>query len=222
MWIVAIFVIIIGTFLILSWVRLEQMHRQNIVSVPSREPDEVPTDPISQFWLWYWIIFGLFLLFQISRSLSGSTAHILNQVTPVVLLMMLVAFTRAVYVWLKPVKEETPSADQLVDSEEYTSCNLRTSDVFYSSLGSEEFQVGVVQAKQRIRRSLARVFSAPGGRASEQPGHAAGRGFEIAHRNDDVIEGLQHGRSMTQAPPADTRKPRKKRTGPGAFRSIPP
>ena len=114
------------------------MHRQNIVSVPSREPDEVPTDPISQFWLWYWIIFGLFLLFQISRSLSGSTAHILNQVTPVVLLMMLVAFTRAVYVWLKPVKEETPSADQLVDSEEYTSCNLRTSDVFYSSLGSEE------------------------------------------------------------------------------------
>ena len=138
MWIVAIFVIIIGTFLILSWVRLEQMHRQNIVSVPSREPDEVPTDPISQFWLWYWIIFGLFLLFQISRSLSGSTAHILNQVTPVVLLMMLVAFTRAVYVWLKPVKEETPSADQLVDSEEYTSCNLRTSDVFYSSLGSQE------------------------------------------------------------------------------------
>ncbi len=138
MWIVAIFVIIIGTFLILSWVRLEQMHRQNIVSVPSREPDEVPTDPISQFWLWYWIIFGLFLLFRIIHSLSGSTAHILNQVTPVVLLMMLVAFIRAVYVWLKPVKEETPSVDQLVDSEEYTSCNRRTSDVFYSSLGSQE------------------------------------------------------------------------------------
>lgn len=138
MWIVAIFVIIIGTFLILSWARLEQMHRQNIVSVQSRETDEVPTDPISQFWLWYWIIFGLFLLFRIFHSLSGSTAHILNQVTPVVLLMMLVAFIRAVYVWLKPVKEETPGVDQLVDSEEYTSCNLRTSDVFYSSLGSEE------------------------------------------------------------------------------------
>ncbi len=152
MWVVAIFVVIIGVFLILSWARLEQMNKQNIVSVPSRDPDEVPTGPISQFWLWYWIIFGLFLLFRVIYSLSGSTAHLLNQVTPVVLLMMLVAFLRAVYVWLKPVMEETPGVDQLVDSEEYTSCNRRTADVFYSSLGSQEllrFEVLIRAIKEK-------------------------------------------------------------------------
>lgn len=130
--------VIVGIFLVGSLVKLERMHKQNIVSVPSRDPDEAAAAPISQFWLWYWIIFGLFLLFRVIYSLSGSTAHLLNQVTPVVLLMMLVAFLRAVYVWLKPVMEETPGVDQLVDSEEYTSCNRRTADVFYSSLGSEE------------------------------------------------------------------------------------
>lgn len=144
--------VIVGIFLVGSLVKLERMHKQNIVSVPSRDPDELPAAPISQFWLWYWIIFGLFLLFRVIYSLSGSTAHLLNQVTPVVLLMMLVAFLRAVYVWLKPVMEETPGVDQLVDSEEYTSCNRRTADVFYSSLGSQEllrFEVLIRAIKEK-------------------------------------------------------------------------
>ena len=144
--------VIVGIFLVGSLVKLERMHKQNIVSVPPRDPDEAAAAPISQFWLWYWMIFGLFLSFRIFHSLSGSTAYLLNQVTPVVLLMMLVAFIRAMYVWMKPVMEETPGVDQLVDSEEYTSCNRRTADVFYSSLGSQEllrFEVLIRAIKEK-------------------------------------------------------------------------
>ena len=64
------------------------------------------------------------------------------------------------------------------------------------ALGREQLEIGVVEPEQRVRGALSRMFAAPRGAPREQRGVAARGVGEVAHREDHVVERIEHPASM--------------------------
>lgn len=65
------------------------------------------------------------------------------------------------------------------------------------SHGREQLEVGVLETEQAVRGAKPRVGAAPGDGTPQEVGVDARRGREVAHRNDDVVDRVEHGPEHT-------------------------
>lgn len=89
---------------------------------------EVASTSTGQFWIWYWILFGPFLFFRVFYALPGTTAHVLNQAMPVLMLMVIVAGTYAAYRAFSLKSEPNSQAEMKNSSSGVNSPRIKFSD----------------------------------------------------------------------------------------------
>ena len=61
------------------------------------------------------------------------------------------------------------------------------------AVGSEQLEVGVLDAEQHVRGSAVGMHAAPRRREAEDAAVVGFGGVEVAHREDHVVEGVQQG-----------------------------